>query len=834
MKKLIALVAMLAAGAVTAEVALYEYMTVTGTANNQKSGVYTITDYIPKKDTIIRAKYSTSSLAANKNNQFLFCSRKNTLDNFTGVNFSFAANVSGKPRWDYDDSKQSSPSPSSFTYAADLAYELEIKNGIATLTKEGESSPAATYEPISGKARETFTPAYKLCLFQSYTMSGDTYTGFDNSFHGRFYYLKVFELEGGVEVLKHWYVPCTEDGVVKICDLADDNQLWSLTETSGGGANITGASPLDVHEPLAKLALATHGWVTLGYQVTPVSCGGTAETVKILAAIAPHGQTMPALTEIKSGVVIDEVVSVEFNGLSPLSEYDYQIRIENGDGDYTDLIGSITTLPLPVPTISSVTVDTVLHDTVMLTVSGESIADVEVKVDLVEGGEIRATKTEDAFGEFVIEGLTPETTYTVKVTATNQYGPSVDESMSFTTLERPADEWTIVWDDTGKAGTVSWSKWKFNVTLAKDGTLAVGLVTEWPDSVYPLDFSLPIKDGEGKTYVISTLNPQFCDMKSGSATKRDPSPCAALGLLTLPGEGLVTIGAAAFAYCVNAENNFVFPTTLTSIGSAAFDGCVNLSIDGESIPAALTKIEGYCFRNVEKLSGDIALPNVTSVEQAAFSGTGISSVSFGPGLTTINGGTNERGAFQGCTSLTNVMFDAMSEVRIEGVLTFKGCAELEVLDLSPVVSMALSFDRNSYSHITGCSKLKKIIFGAGLTKLKCNALAGAAALEEIFFEGVPPVELQTPFLSPYDQNGTHATGYDNKTITTYVHRKLVNEKNEAGMCWADYAANGKISQMKRNPANNTTWAAEYVYEGIDLSKRQLLTIEAPGLTLLFL
>lgn len=424
---------LLSAFAATAEVKLYEYMTVTGAADNQASGIYTITDYIPKKDTVIRAKYSTSSVGTQNNNQFLFCSRIDTRDP-GGLNFSYAANVGGKPRWDYNNSKLAP----TFAYEANSAYELEIKNGIVTLTKEGASSPAATI----GSGVEDFTPAYKLCFFQSYTMNGNDYAGFGNSFHGRFYYLKVFELEGGVEVLKHWYVPCAEDGVVKVCDLADDNKLWPLTVISSGGANITGASevhlsmqeihadysigegklntsvttkaqtypvqtwfccgatdggydpsawdrvveagmstaedvPFEEHrvvdfkycryyfedssaadpsmskvwsetfklvdEPVADFALVTHGARKLGYQVTPTSCGGTNDYVKVSAAIAPHGQTMPELTEVKSGVVVGEAVAIDFGDLSPASEYDYQVRLENGEGKYVDISRSITT-----------------------------------------------------------------------------------------------------------------------------------------------------------------------------------------------------------------------------------------------------------------------------------------------------------------------------------------------------------------------------------------------------------------------------------------------------------------------------------------------------------
>lgn len=96
-------------------------------------------------------------------------------------------------------------------------------------------------------------------------------------------------------------------------------------------------------EPSADLALITHGATALGYQVTPTFCGGTNDNVKISAAITPHGQTMSELSEVKSGVVVGEAVSVVFDGLQPMAEYDYQIRIENGDGDFTDLTGSTTT-----------------------------------------------------------------------------------------------------------------------------------------------------------------------------------------------------------------------------------------------------------------------------------------------------------------------------------------------------------------------------------------------------------------------------------------------------------------------------------------------------------
>lgn len=159
-------------------------------------------------------------------------------------------------------------------------------------------------------------------------------------------YICTGEADGGKDVSR-W------DNVVKIGELADaetpvvDSRLVDFKFCRfyfQDADNDAWSEPFElVPEPTAELELAMHGSTALGYQVTLMFCGGTNETVKISAAIAPHGQTMPALTEIKSGVVVGESVSVSFDGLAPLTEYDYQVRIENGDGDFTDLTGSATT-----------------------------------------------------------------------------------------------------------------------------------------------------------------------------------------------------------------------------------------------------------------------------------------------------------------------------------------------------------------------------------------------------------------------------------------------------------------------------------------------------------
>lgn len=505
-------------------------------------------------------------------------------------------------------------------------------------------------------------------------------------------------------------------------------------------------------------------------------------------------------------------------------------RIDGGPDSATPGYFTLGQKQVP-PKVESVTASDLTHNGVKITVAGESLNDGMITVELIAGGETVKTEELSDFGDVQFAELTPETEYSVKVTATSAYGTTTNMDCEFTTPEKPADYW--LYD--ASEGSVAWSEWKFNATLAKDGTLKIGMVTSWPEVAMALDFALPVKDGDGTVYVISDLSPAFGHHDGASSYKPagyEPQ-CLRVGLLTLPGEGLVSIGQAAFAACANATGVVSFPSTITTIGTSAFADCGSLQIDGSTIPGGVTQISQYCFRGDKAMFGDVVLTNVTSVADSAFQETGITSATFGPNLKTI-GANYDRGAFQKCTSLTNLVFDSDSKVQIVNGYTFNGCTGLEELNLYGVVNFAVASDRNDYSNISGCTKLKKIVFGVGLTNLMCNAMAGATALEEVVFEGVPPVGLQTPYLSPYDRNETHATGYDSKTITTYVHRNLINTPNEAGKCWADYAADGKIEAEKSS--GNTTWAAEYVYEGIDLTKRQLVTIESgakTGIVILF-
>ena len=106
----VSVVVLAASMAAHADVVCYEYMTIAG--SGQGVGVYVLTDYVPKSNTVVRAMYSSSSAATSGANQFLFCSR---LTYEANGQFSFLPNVSGKYRFDYNGT-QSTQHPRQWLY----------------------------------------------------------------------------------------------------------------------------------------------------------------------------------------------------------------------------------------------------------------------------------------------------------------------------------------------------------------------------------------------------------------------------------------------------------------------------------------------------------------------------------------------------------------------------------------------------------------------------------------------------------------------------------------------------------------------------------------------
>ena len=212
--------AVAAAGAAEADAVCYEYLTISG--SSQTVGAYLLTDYVPKSNTVVRAKYASSENGASNKNQFLFCSRKAYSAATENLHFSFASNVSGKFNFYYYGSQHTA----SNGFAANKDYELLVSGGKAYVTDTTTSEVVAEL----GSGLQAFAPQYKMAFFKSYVYDGSAYDTWGNAFHGKFYYIKIYDIEDGEEVLKHNFVPCVEDGAVRLCDLADsDKKRYALT-----------------------------------------------------------------------------------------------------------------------------------------------------------------------------------------------------------------------------------------------------------------------------------------------------------------------------------------------------------------------------------------------------------------------------------------------------------------------------------------------------------------------------------------------------------------------------------------------------------------------------
>lgn len=250
MKKLLqsALLAsiLLVAGKAVSDIVCYEYMEITG--GDQSKGVRYLTDYIPNGNTVIKAKFASSSNASSGANQYLYCARPGTV--FTQPHFGFAPNVNGKQRFYYGGNYYEGN-----TFAKDQDYELLVKDGKAHIT---DLSTGSTYEIAPGL--QSFTMTCKIALFQSYDRP---YESWGNSFHGKFYYLEIYEVENGDEVLKHRYIPCMDEGVVKLYDdISESKETRALTST-GGKASINADAEIIKTFSTGSYIATENGSVTL-------------------------------------------------------------------------------------------------------------------------------------------------------------------------------------------------------------------------------------------------------------------------------------------------------------------------------------------------------------------------------------------------------------------------------------------------------------------------------------------------------------------------------------------------------------------------------------------
>ena len=564
--------------------------------------------------------------------------------------------------------------------------------------------------------------------------------------------------------------------------------------------------------------------------ITSVTCAGTsADSASVLVVgqnLAGGTITVQLLKneELLATKVLTEFTSVLFEGLQTSVIYDVIVTAANAFGNAGPVYDSLMTYQ-PVSVATGENADEGLGKAGYFTVSrrnGDPVG-AEITVNYTVGGTAVAGQTYAALpGSVVIPS--GQVSAKVRVVPLDDAVTDGDTTLVLTlapggyTIAAGEATMTIVngaafggWKYDSNAASITRGDWTFGATVkSKTTELTVNKFTHVPATVQPLDFSRVVVDDAGASYTIVTLNPTFgLDDSSQPARVKGCPEAEFVGELTLPAEGLTGIQAKAFSGCGNLANEVNFPSSLKTLGAHAFAR--------------------------SGLSGDIDLTGLTSIGMAALFGTSITSAEFGPGLTSVDCNYG-RGCFQDCHSLTNVVFDPHCTIEIIKQYAFAGCSSIVELDLSRVVAFE-DPQKTANSAFGGCTSLKKITFDI-VASMPPQTLY-APALETVVFKGLPPATKfvtpdsdQTRYLSPWG-GSSHSTAYDSKTIKTYVHKKFVNVTNGVGKCWADYAANGQIGAEQKNPANNTTWSANYVYAGIDLAKRPLLTIE-PSMGLMIL
>ncbi len=222
------------------------------------------------------------------------------------------------------------------------------------------------------------------------------------------------------------------------------------------------------------------------------------------------------------------------------------------------------------------------------------------------------------------------------------------------------------------------------------------------------------------------------------------------GLTSVTIDGITSIGASAFANCVDLSDVTFRGSSLVSIGSNAFSGTGLTSV---TLPESVRSMGDRVFANCRGLT-EAHLSSLTSLGEYTFDGcSALASASFGknatasgtytfcPGVT----GNMQTGVQTGRhSSLTSVDLGGLTELG-EGMFWY--CTELRSIDLKKVTKVGNgAFLRcTQLASVTGLGKLTSIGDGAfGLTALTGLTLTAAKTIGDEAFYNVAATSLSIP------------------------------------------------------------------------------------------
>lgn len=248
--------------------------------------------------------------------------------------------------------------------------------------------------------------------------------------------------------------------------------------------------------------------------------------------------------------------------------------------------------------------------------------------------------------------------------------------------------------------------------------------------------------------------------------------CEKLKNIALP-DSLTSIGQDAFGNCTSLER-IELPKGLTSTGEETFEECTSLA---EVSLGNVTTIGKEAFNGCKSLK-KIALPEgLTTIEKYAFKRSGLSEISVPESVATLGDGV-----FYYCTSLEKI------ELPLENMtsLPYQFLTNTAITDFE----IPEHFTEIEGYAFSGCTRLKNVTVGSGVTAIGYGAFMSCYALEYVRMKRTSPPNISSyaSFPSgssnfvgiyvPKSENGAVLNAYKTATNWKYFGERIFEWEGE--------------------------------------------------------